>query len=265
MTCKGCGNRIPEKYLRLDSFKCPSCGKPYKRIASHHTSKPISAPRRDESLHASGMSRSSSQKAPVESKHKLSIAAFMFLLGIIFIIIGTVIGGAAPAILIPLGVSLICFGIVIAYFTSQKSGASKSKGTGTTCHSHVIGNRAKPFVISISWRWSFPLPRRCPPARRGSAPGTRTISCRGHNMAVCAVPGQIGSPPARRSPCRARLCSRRLCIPLPCKFLPFCVYMAKGAESPVTPPFSCTAAGYMPSPRRPTQPGLYCCTASAAP
>lgn len=149
MTCKGCGNRIPEKYLRLDSFKCPSCGKPYKRIASHHTSKPISAPRRDESLHASGMSRSSSQKAPVESKHKLSIAAFMFLLGIIFVIIGTVIGGAAPAILIPLGVSLICFGIVIAYFTSQKSGASKSKGTGTTCHSHVIGNRTKPFVISI--------------------------------------------------------------------------------------------------------------------
>ena len=143
MICRGCGNRIPERYLRLDSFKCPFCGKLYKRI---RTSKPVSAPKKGESLPVSRASGSSSQRVPAATKHKSPVAVFMLPLGIIFIIIGVVIGGIAPAILVPLGVGLICFGIVIAYFTSQKS---DGKTEETVCHSHAIAHKAKLLISSV--------------------------------------------------------------------------------------------------------------------
>lgn len=42
MTCKGCGNRIPEKYLRLEAFKCPFCGRLYRRTSPQHARNSIS-------------------------------------------------------------------------------------------------------------------------------------------------------------------------------------------------------------------------------
>lgn len=34
MKCKGCGVLIPEKYLQLEAFRCPNCGKSYRRVTS---------------------------------------------------------------------------------------------------------------------------------------------------------------------------------------------------------------------------------------
>lgn len=56
MRCRQCGSEIPQRYLKLDAFKCPSCGKLYRRkqaaqqtIAPDGSRKPAQAKRRKSS------------------------------------------------------------------------------------------------------------------------------------------------------------------------------------------------------------------------
>lgn len=48
MNCRGCGRRIPESYLRQDSFECPYCGRRYRRTVAKAPSNADALQRRSE-------------------------------------------------------------------------------------------------------------------------------------------------------------------------------------------------------------------------
>ena len=82
MTCRGCGNPIPSRYLQLDAFKCPNCGRAYRRskAATEQSRSSLHSMKSQDMSHAVRSSRNIKKK---KSYKKYGIIVVLVLLVII--------------------------------------------------------------------------------------------------------------------------------------------------------------------------------------
>ena len=90
MKCKACGNVIPSELLRKDSFKCPSCGRDYRR--STREDAPASVSRNEREPYEGEERSSGSARQADRSGVLLRITACAVVVALIISIVALVTG-----------------------------------------------------------------------------------------------------------------------------------------------------------------------------
>ena len=84
MNCRNCGIKIPDRYLKSDSFRCPKCGRRYQRMPNPNGQKTVSSA-------VSSRTMSSSRRQYKKKKALKLCILIVILLFIIFVSVASII------------------------------------------------------------------------------------------------------------------------------------------------------------------------------